>query len=91
MVLYPPPTKLPSINGQINGKCIFTDQNSLSVVEGSLDRSTPFGKTNITVVNYSIQSNQSNEGSLVDFAGELKPPGTVFQRTNSIPIFARED
>ena len=83
VVLSSSPVKLTSINGQINGKCIFTDQNELSLIEGSFDRSTPLGKTKIItkdkimVVNHNTQSKSTNQISLTDFEKKLKLFGTV--------------
>ena len=83
VVLSSSPIKLSSMNGQINGKCIFTEQSSPSIIEGSFDRSTPFGKTKIIardkimVVNHNTQSKSTNQISLTDFEKKLKLFGTV--------------
>ena len=77
------PLKLTSINGQINGKCIFTDQNRLSIIEGSYQESSPFGKTKIITKDKIIllKSNSPSEStyqvSLIDFEKKLKLFGSI--------------
>ena len=83
VVLSSSPIKLTSMNGQINEKCIFTEQSSPSIIEGSFDRSTPFGKTKIIardkimVVNHNSQTESTNNFSVTDFAKKLKLLGTI--------------
>ena len=83
VVLSSSPIKLSSMNGQINGKCIFTEQSSPSIIEWSFDRSTPFGKIKIIakdkmmLVKSNSQSESTNDVSVTDFAKKLKLLGTI--------------
>ena len=83
VVLSSSPVKLTSINGQINGKCIFTDQNELSLIEGSFDRSTPLGKTKIItkdkimVVNQKSEGETTNQVTVLDLEKKFRLFGTI--------------
>ena len=77
------PVKLSFVNGELSGKCVFTEQKNSSIFQGSFDKSALFGKSRIISKENMIQvkeqsrSESTYDVSLTTFEDRVRFYGTI--------------